>query len=184
MPMRPLRYSINITLDGCCDHREGHPDEDLHRHAVANLNRADALIFGRVAYEMMEVAFRSSARTGGRPEWMEPFARTIDAARKYVVSSTLDRVDWNAELVRGDLGNAVQQLKQESGKGLFVGGVKLPLALAELGLIDEYEFVVHPRLAGHGPTVFAGLSKRVDLRLVSRLEFGSGAVAMRYEPRK
>ncbi len=115
---------------------------------------------------------------------MEHFARTIDAAKKYVVSSTLDRVDWNAELVRGDLGQAVQQLKRESGKGLLVGGVKLPLALAELGLIDEYEFVVHPRLAGHGPTFFAGLSKRVDLRLVSRLEFGSGAVAMRYEPRR
>src|SRR5271155_600395 len=118
------------------------------------------------------------------PDWMEPFARRIDAAKKYVVSSTLDRVDWNAELVRGDLGKAVQQLKRESGKGLFVGGVKLPMALAELGLIDEYEFVVQPRLAGHGPTLFAGLSKRVELRLVSRLEFGSGAVAMRYEPRR
>ena len=134
--MRPLRYSINVTLDGCCDHRAIVPDGDLHRHAVENLNRADALLFGRVTYEMMEAAFRSPARTGTRPEWMEPFARTIDAAKKYVVSSTLDRVDWNAELVRGDLGKAVQQLKQESGKGLFMGGVQLPLALAELGLID------------------------------------------------
>jgi dihydrofolate reductase len=115
---------------------------------------------------------------------MEPFARTIDAKRKYVVSSTLDRVDWNAELVRGDLARAVQQLKRESGNGLGTGGVKLPMALAELGLIDEYEFVVHPRLAGHGPTLFAGLSKWVDLKLVSRLELSSGAVAMRYEPRK
>ena len=135
---------------------------------------------------MMEEAWRPPAPTGARPDWMEPFARTIDAAKKYVVSSTLnkDRVDWNAELVRGDLGKAVQQLKREPGKGLLVGGVKLPLALTELGLIDEYEFVVHPTLAGHGPTLFAGLSKRVDLRLVSRLEFGSGAVAMRYEPRR
>ena len=115
---------------------------------------------------------------------MEPFARTIDAARKYVVSSTLDRVDWTAELVHGDLGKAVQQLKRESGKGLFTGGVKLPMALAELGLIDEYEFVVHPRLAGHGPTLFAGLSKRIDLKLVSRVELRSGAVAMRYELRR
>ena len=115
---------------------------------------------------------------------MEPFGHTIDAAKKYVVSSTLDRVDWNAELVRGDLGQAVRQLKEEPGKGLFTGGVTLPLALAELGLIDEYEFIVHPRLAGHGPTLFAGLSKRVDLRLVSRLEFGSGAVATRYVPRR
>src|ERR1041385_186696 len=182
--MRPLRYSINVTLDGCCDHRVMVPDEELHRHAVENIDRADALLFGRVTYEMMEAAFRPPAQAGARPEWMEPFARTIDAARKYVVSSTLDRVDWNAELVRGDLGKAVQQLKREPGKGLFTGGVKLPMALAELGLIDEYEFVVQPRLAGHGPTLFAGLSKRVDLRLVSRLEFGSGAVAMRYEPRR
>jgi dihydrofolate reductase len=185
--MRPLRYSINVTLDGCCDHREMLADEELHRHATENIAQADALLFGRVTYEMMEAAWRPPARTGERPDWMEPwmqpFARTIDAAKKYVVSSTLDRVDWNAELLRGDLGKAVQQLKRESGKGLFVGGVKLPLALAELGLIDEYEFVVHPRLAGHGPTLFAGLPKHVDLKLVSRLEFGSGAVAMRYEPR-
>jgi dihydrofolate reductase len=158
-------------------------DEDLHRHAIENLDRADALLFGRVTYEMMEAAFRPPAPTGARPDWMEPFARTIDAKKKYVVSSTLSRVDWNAELVRGDLAKAVQKLKRESGKGLFTGGVKLPMALAELGLIDEFEFVVHPRLAGHGPTLFAGLSKPIDLKLVSRLEFGSGAVAMRYEPR-
>jgi dihydrofolate reductase len=181
--MRPLRYSINVTLDGCCDHREMIADEDLHRNAVENIGQADALLFGRVTYEMMEAGWRH-APAGARPAWMESFARTIDAAKKYVVSSTLDRVDWNAELVRGDLGKAVQQLKRESGKGLFTGGVTLPLALAELGLIDEYEFVVHPRLAGHGPTLFAGLSKRVDLKLVSRLEFGSGAVAMRYEPKR
>jgi dihydrofolate reductase len=177
--MRPLRYSINVTLDGCCDHRAIPADEELHRNAIENLNRADALLFGRVTYEMMEAAFRPPAS-----DWMEPFARTIDAAKKYVVSSTLDRVDWNAELVRGDLGKAVQQLKRESGSGLLVGGMKLPQALAELGLIDEYEFVMHPRLAGHGPTLFAGLSKPIDLKLVSRLEFASGAVAMRYEPRR
>src|ERR687895_2791054 len=180
--MRPLRNSINVTLDGCYDHRVGIPDEDLHRHAAENIAQADALLFGRVTYEMMEAAWRPPAPTGARPDWMEPFARTIDVAKKYVVSSTLGRVDWNAELVRGDLGTAVQQLKREPGKGLLVGGVKLPMALAELGLIDEYELVVHPRLAGHGPTLFAGLSKRIDLKLVDRLEFGSGAVAMRYQP--
>jgi dihydrofolate reductase len=156
-------------------------DEALHRHAAEILAEADALLFGRVTYEMMEAAWRP-AWTG--PDWMAPFARTIDAAKKYVVSSTLERVDWNAELVRGDLGKAVELLKQESGKGLLVGGLKLPMALAELGLIDEYEFVVQPRIAGHGPTLFAGLSKYVDLKLVGRLELGSGAVAMRYEPRR
>src|SRR5687767_12750966 len=183
--MRPLRYSINVTLDGCCDHREMIADEDLHRHAMENIAQADALLFGRVTYEMMEAAWRLSTRMVVMPDWTESFARTIDAAKKYVVSSTLERVDWNAELIRGDqLGTAVQQLKRESGQGLFVGGVTLPLALAELGLIDEYEFVVHPRIAGHGPTLFAGLSQRIDLQLVSRQEFGSGAVAMRYEPRR
>jgi dihydrofolate reductase len=180
--MRPLRYSINVTLDGCCDHRAIPADEELHRHAAENLARADALLFGRVTYEMMESAWRPPAPTGARPEWMEPFARTIGAARKYVVSGTLEQVDWNAELVRGDLGKAVARLKGEPGQGLLVGGVKLALALTELGCIDEYEFVVHPRLAGHGPTLFAGLSEHVDLQLVGRVEFGSGAVAMRYEP--
>jgi dihydrofolate reductase len=96
--MRPLRYYINVTLNGCCDHREMFADEDLHRLAAENLDQADALLFGRVTYEMMEAAWRPPARTGARPDWMEPFARTIDAAKKYVVSSTLDWVDWNAEL--------------------------------------------------------------------------------------
>jgi dihydrofolate reductase len=182
--MRPLRYYINVTLDGCCDHREMFADEDLHRHTAERIEQADALLFGRVTYEMMEAAWRPPAQAGARPDWMEPFARAIDAKKKYVVSSTLDRVDWNAELVRGDLGKAVQELKRQSGKGLLLGGVTLPLALAEMGLIDEYEFGVQPRLAGHGPTLFAGLSQRVDLRLVGRLEFGSGVVAMRYEPRR
>jgi dihydrofolate reductase len=162
------------------------PDEDMHRHAAETLAQADALIFGRVTYEMMEAAWRPLG-TGKRPdwmaEWMEPFARTIDAAKKYVVSSNLKGVDWNAELVRGDhLEEAVQQLKRQPGKGLLVGGVKLPLALAEVGLIDEYQFIVQPRLAGHGPTLFAGLSKHINLKFVSRLEFSSGAAAMRYEP--
>ena len=182
--MRPLRYSINVTLDGCCDHRVMATDGELHRHWAENLAQADALLFGRVTYEMMEAAWRTGARPDWMEPWMEPFARTIDAAKKYVVSSTLDGVDWNAELVRGDLGKAVQQLKRESGNGLLTGGVTLPLALAELGLIDEYEFVVHPRLAGHGPTLFAGLSTPIDLKLVGRLELASGAVAMRYEPRR
>jgi len=182
--MRPLRYSINVTLDGCCDHRAMLVDKDVHRHAVENLEQADALLLGRVTYEMMEAAWRRPVPAGALPDWMEPFGRTIDAKRKYVVSSTLDHVDWNAELVRGDLGTAIQQFKEERGNGLLVGGVTLPLALAELGLIDEYEFVVHPRLAGHGPTLFAGLSKYVDLTLVSQRELGSGIVAMRYAPRR
>ena len=184
--MRPLRYSINITLDGCCDHRAGVPDEELHLRAAESIARADALLLGRTTYQMMEEAWRLGP-DGSLPGWMdpymEPFARTIDAARKYVVSSTLDDVDWNAELVRGDLGEAVRRLKEEPGEGLFVGGVQLPQALAELGLIDEYELVVHPRVVGHGPALFEGLSRPLDLQLVDRLEHRSGVVAMRYVPR-
>jgi dihydrofolate reductase len=184
--MRPLRYSINVTLDGCVDHRAGIASEELHRFWAEKLAQADALLYGRVTYQMMEEAWRLPP-TGELPEWMadwmEPFARTIDAAKKYVVSSTLESVDWNAELVRGDLGDAVRRLKEEPGKAVGVGGVTLPLALAELGLIDEYEFVVNPRLAGHGPYLLGGLSKYVDLELVGRQELGSGAVALRYVPR-
>jgi dihydrofolate reductase len=180
--MRPLRYSINVTLDGCCDHRAVVPDEELHRRAAETVAQADALLFGRVTYEMMEAGWRQPMPAGARPEWMEPFARTIDAKKKYVVSSTLKQVDWNAELVRGDLAAFVQQLKREPGNGLLTGGLTLPRALAELGLIDEYELVVHPRIVGHGPTLFAGLSKPLDLKLVGRLPYASGAVAMRYVP--
>jgi dihydrofolate reductase len=184
--MRSLQYSINVTLDGCCDHRAIPADQELHRHAVENIEQADALLFGRVTFELMEAAWRLETRTAAMPDWTEPFARAIGAKREHVVSSALpsERVDWNAELVRGDLASAVGRLKREAGKGLFTGGVKLPLALTELGLIDEYEFIVHPRIVGHGPTLFAGLSKRVDLKLVNRQAFSSGAVAMRYEPRR
>jgi dihydrofolate reductase len=184
--MRPLRYSINVTLDGCCHHEAGlPPDDESMRYWTAEMERADALLFGRVTYEMMQSAWRKPA-TGVWPDWMSeweiPFAEAIDRAKKYVVSSTLSAVDWNAELLPGDLEQAVRRLKMESGDGLWVGGVTLPLALANLGLIDEYEFVVQPVIAGHGPTLFAGLRERIQLELVDRREFRSGAVAQRYRP--
>ncbi|GEP48692.1 deaminase [Microbacterium saccharophilum] len=184
--MRPLRYSINVTLDGCCHHEAGlPPDEESMGHWTALMERADALLYGRVTYEMMQSAWRKPAG-GVWPDWMEeweiPFAEAIHRAKKYVVSSTLSAVDWNAELVRGDLGPAVEHLKQGSGEGLWVGGVTLPLALADLGLIDEYEFVVQPVLAGHGPRLLAGLRERIRLEPVERREFRSGAVLQRYRP--
>ena len=182
--MRPLRYSINVTLDGCVHHEAGlPPDEESMRYWTAEMARADALLFGRVTYEMMQAAWRRPA-TGVWPDWMGaweiPFAEAIDGAKKYVVSSTLDHVDWNAELVRGDLGAEVRRLKQQAGAGLWVGGVTLPAALADLGLIDDYEFVVQPVVAGHGTTLLAGLGDRIRLESVGRTEFGSGAVVQRY----
>lgn len=164
----------------------GIPDQELHERAAASIAAADAIILGRITYEMMEEAWRPVAATGVRPDWMEPwmvpFARTIDAARKYVVSRTLERVDWNAELLRGDLGESVARLKEQPGAGLALGGVQVPTALAALGLIDEYEFVVHPRVAGRGPSLLAGLPQPLSLTLVGRHQYGSGAVALRYVP--
>jgi len=184
--MRPLRYAINVTLDGSCHHEAGlPPDDESMRFWTEETQRADALLFGRVTYQMMESAWRRPA-SGAWPDWMGerevPFAEAMDGARKHVVSSTLSEVDWNAELVRGDLGDAVRQLKEQPGDALFVGGVTLPLALADLGLIDEYAFLVQPVLAGHGPTLLSGLRERVTLELVDRQEFRSGAVALRYLP--
>ncbi|WP_396667145.1 dihydrofolate reductase family protein [Microbacterium sp. R86528] len=184
--MRPLRYSINVTLDGCCHHEAGlPPDAESMAYWTAEMERVDALLFGRLTYEMMESAWRKPS-AGTWPDWMSesdvPFATAIDKAKKYVFSSRLAEVDWNSELVRGDLAHAVQQLKQEPGEGLWVGGVMLPTALADLGVIDEYEFVVHPTVAGHGPTLLAGLRDRIQLELVDRREFRSGATVLRYRP--
>ncbi len=184
--MRLLRYSTNVTLDGCCHHEAGlPPDEESMRFWTAEMSEADAMLFGRVTYEMMEAAWRRPS-SGAWPEWMGehevPFAESIDRVRKHVVSSTLSAPDWNAELVQGDLAQAVQRLKQEPGELISVGGVTLPLALADLGLIDEYVFVVHPVLAGHGPTLLAGLRDRIQLELVDRDQFGSGSVVLRYRP--
>ena len=184
--MRTLRYSINVTLDGCCHHEAGiAPDEESMRFWTAEMERADALIFGRVTYQMMESAWRRP-RTGTWPErmarWERSFAESIDGARKYVVSRTLDAVDWNAELLREDPTEAVLRLKQEPGEALWVGGVSLPLALAERGLIDEYRFLVQPVLAGHGPRLLDGLRERIRLELVDRQELRSGAVALQYRP--
>ncbi|WP_405216924.1 dihydrofolate reductase family protein [Agrococcus sp. Ld7] len=186
VPARPLRYAINVTLDGCVHHEAGSPPgEESMRFWTAELERADALLYGRVTYELMESAWRRPA-SGAWPDWMEswelPFAEAIDRTRKHVVSSTLRGVDWNAELVRGELGQAVRRLKAQPGKGLATGGVALPRALADKGLIDEYVFVVQPVLAGHGPRLLDDLHARIRLELVDRNEFRSGAVALRYRP--
>lgn len=178
--MRPLHYSINVTLDGCVDHRVGSIDAETHAHAAGAIGRADALIFGRITYQMMEAGWRHPSPD--YPAWMMPFADTITAARKYLVSSTITPDGWNTELLQGDPVEAVRELKSRPGDGLFVGGVTLPLALANAGLIDEYEFVRHPILAGHGPTLFAGLDRPLDLELVGVTEFESGVRAERYVP--
>jgi dihydrofolate reductase len=190
--MRPLRYSINLLLDGCVDHMAAIPTPAVHHHAAANIAWADDLLFGRITYDMMEEVWRPLAETGTKPEWVEdwmiPFATTIHKARKHLVSNTKTSVDWNAQIVRtksnDDLAQYVRALKQQPGQGILTGGVTLPLALAELGLIDEYEFLIHPRIGGHGPYILGGLTKPLDLKLVDRKELDDGFVAVRYAPRE
>ncbi|MCF8587161.1 dihydrofolate reductase family protein [Gordonia liuliyuniae] len=182
--MRPLRYSINTTLDGCVDHREGVPEPQMHKHAERMIAEADALILGRTTYLMMEEGWRDPDQVAAMPEWMQSFATAIGAAKKYVVSGVLTEVDWNAELLGGDLRQAVTELKNRPGNGLYVGGVQLPTALAQWGLIDEYQFLVHPRVIGHGPRLFDGLEQPIDLTLVGREEFRSGAMVLRYRGRE
>ena len=183
--MGSLRYSINITLDGCCDHAGGTPDEELHLYWTDVIAQSDAVLYGRITYKLMEDGWRNIAETGvkpdGMPDWMVPFAKAIHPIRKYVVSKTLADVDWNAELIRGDLEQSIRQIKQQVSGRIALGGVALPLSLAKLDLIDEYEFVVHPTVAGRGPTLLAGLPTPLDLKLMNRREFGSGAVALLYE---
>ncbi len=176
--MRPLRYSINVSLDGCVDHLAGHPDEELHQHAAQTIARADAIILGRTTYELMEF-WRTASDL---PPELRPFQDSISAAKKYLVSSTREPDGWNTEALVGDPVEAVRKLKTEPGNGLYVGGVTLPLALADAGLIDEYEFVVFPTVVGHGPRLFDGLTAPLDLRLVGVTEFASGTRAERYVP--
>lgn len=178
--MGRLRYTINVMLGGSVDHRAAMPTEDLHAFASESLGRADALLFGRVTYRMMEDAWRLPLARAV-PEWMLAFAETIDAARKYVVSSTLDAVDWNAELIDpGDLSAAVRELKASVDGDVLVSGWMLPTALARLGLIDDYEFYQLPRVAGGPPHLLAGVGDGLDLDYVGCEERPGGAVVLRY----
>lgn len=181
---QPLRYAINVTLDGCCSHEAGlPPDVESMMFWTDELRDSDTLLYGRVTYQLMEGAWRRLG-FGGWPEWMDDsevaFAEVMDPMRKVVVSGTLDAVDWNAELLRGDVVDAVRRLKNQSGRGISLGGVELPGTLAAQGLIDEYTFVVHPVIAGRGPRLLEGVD--VTLELVERRDFRSGATMQRYRP--
>ncbi|MBN9175829.1 MAG: dihydrofolate reductase family protein [Microbacterium sp.] len=181
-----LRYAINVTLDGCCHHEAGLlPDAESMRYWTDMIEGARALLYGRVTYEMMRDAWRRPA-SGPWPEWMDAeeqaFAHVIDAARKHVVTSSSTDLGWNAERVEGDLAASVRRLRDETDGMILVGGVTLPAALADAGLIDEYVFVVQPVVAGLGPTLLAGLRERMTLQLIDRRDFSSGAVALRYRP--
>lgn len=182
---QPLRYGINVSLDGCVHHEAGlPPDAESMAFWTDELRRADTLLYGCVTYELMEGAWRRPA-SGQWPEWMDAsevaFAEVMDPMRKVVASTGLDAVGWNAELLPGDVVDAVRRLKEQPGRGISLGGVRLPVALAAAGLIDEYTFVVHPVIAGRGPRLLDGVE--LTLELIERREFRSGVVVQRYRPR-
>ncbi len=182
--MRALRYAVNTTLDGCCHHEAGlPPDDGSMAFWTGRVAGAGALLWGRVTYSMMESAWRRPA-DGRWPGWMgereRRFAEALDTAPKVVFSRTLDAADWHADLVREDPVDAVRRLKEQPGDDLLLGGVRFPVALVDAGLVDELELLVHPLVAGHGPTLLAGLRRRVPLEPVDRQEFGSGVVAHRF----
>jgi dihydrofolate reductase len=176
-----LTFALNVTLDGCCDHRAGIADEQLHDHFTQLMDAAGAMLWGRVTYELMEDAWPAVARDEKAPRPMREWAVKLEAKPKYVVSSSRRDFPWNNSFrVEGDLRDAVKQLKEKTPKGVLVGSHKLALALEGMGLIDEYHFVVHPVLAGHGPTLFQGLERPRRLALVSTKAMKSGATAMHY----
>ncbi len=176
-----LTFALNVTLDGCDDHREGIADDELLDYFTGLMDVAGAMLFGRTTYELMESAWPAVARDDNAPRASRDWARRLEAKRKYVVSASRRDFPWNNTLrVEGDLHDAVQRLKESTPAGLLVGSPMLSAALENLGLIDEYRVVLHPVLAGHGPTFFQGLQRSRRLELLSTKPFKSGVLALHY----
>jgi dihydrofolate reductase len=178
-----LTFSINVTLDGCIDHREGIADDETHAFFTRLMDQAGAILWGRVAYEMMERYWPAVARgQEAAPPSMREWADKLEAKPKYVVSSTRRDFPWtNSHHIGGDLRTGVQKLKDATPAGVILGSGTLATELDRLNLIDEYTFLVHPRIAGHGPTLYqGGLPGTRRLELVAAKPLGNGAVAMHY----
>jgi dihydrofolate reductase len=176
-----LTFAINLTLDGCHDHREGRADDEVLDHYTALIDGAGAMLFGRVNYELMESAFPAVARDDNAPRAIREWARKLEAKPKYVVSTSRRDFPWhNSFHLEGDLFAAVKALKESTPRGLILGGPTLAASLDRLGLIDEYRFVVRPLIAGHGPTLFQGLERPRRLELISTERLKCGAVAHHY----
>jgi dihydrofolate reductase len=176
-----LTFALNVTLDGCCDHREGIGDDVVLRYYTRLMDAAGGMLFGRATYELMESAWPAVARDPKAPPAFRTWARKLEAKPKYVVSTTRRDFPWsNTFLVEGDLRGAMVALKRRTPRGLLVGAPALSAALEQMGLIDEYRVAVHPVLAGHGPTLFAGLSPSRRLKLVDVKRLKSGVMALHY----
>jgi dihydrofolate reductase len=176
-----LTFALNVTLDGCCDHREMIADDEMLDHFTQLIGAAGAILYGRTTYELMEDAWPAVARDEKAPRAMQEWARKLEDMPKYVVSASRRDFPWsNSFHLEGDLREAVAQLKKRTPQGVLVGSPMLAVALERLGLIDEYHLVVHPVLAGRGPTLFQGLECSRHLGLVATTRLKSGIMAMHY----
>jgi dihydrofolate reductase len=181
--MRNLIFGINITLDGCCDHTNQFADEETHEYWTGTLREADLLVYGRKTYELMVPFWPEVAKTQSMTKALNEFAQVFDSIKRVVFSRSLDSAeDGNTRIVRGNLRDEILKLKQEKGKNILTGGVSLPSQLIELGLVDEYRFVVGPVIAGEGRRLLDGASlpEKLQLKLVESKTFKSGCVALRY----
>lgn len=182
--MRKLIAAINMTLDGFCDHTAINPDEEIHQHYADLLGDGDVILYGRITYQLMEY-WRDVLENPTGDKVMDEFAVAIDKIPKIVFSHTLKNVEWkSAKLANRDLEEEVLDLKQQSGKDIFVGSPGLIVALTKLNLIDEYQLCVHPVIAGSGLPLFKNISEKIMLKLVKTKIFGSGAIILYYEPAK
>lgn len=178
-----LTFSLNVTLDGCVDHRAGIADDETHAFFTRLMDDGGAMLWGRVTYEMMESYWPAVARGDEEaPPAIREWAVKLESKPKYVVSSTRTSFPWtNSHHVTGDLRESVQALKDATPAGVLLGSGKLATQLDRLDLIDEYQFLVHPRIIGHGPALYeSGLADPRRLELVSATPLSNGAVAMHY----
>ena len=181
--MRNVVYAINITLDGCCDHTKQFVDEEGLEYSTHLTREADLLVFGRKTYQLMVPYWPEVLKNQSETKAETEFARAFDSTSKIVFSRSLDHAeDTNTRLVRTNLRDEILKLKQEQGKNILVGGVDIPSQLTELGLVDEYRFIVGPIIAGEGRRLLEGVSlpERLQLKLVESKIFKSGRVALRY----
>jgi len=180
--MRKLIAAINMTIDGFCDHTSGIPDEEIHQHYTDLLNSGDAILYGRITYQLMEY-WRTILKNPTGDKSMDEFAIAIDKIPKIVFSRTLHDVDWKtATLAKKDLQQKVLELKQQTGKPIFVGSPGLIVQLTQLNLIDEYQLCIHPVIAGSGLALFKNISEKITLKLVHTKTFGAGAIILYYKP--
>jgi dihydrofolate reductase len=180
--MRKVIAAINMTLDGFCDHTAGLPDEEIHQHYTELLGQGDTILYGRTTYQLMEF-WRTFLENPSEEKSMNDFAMAIDKIPKIVFSHTLKNVNWkSASLATQDPEKVVLQLKEQSGKDIFVGSPSLIVALTKLNLIDEYQLCIYPVIVGNGLPLFKNITDRTVLKLVKTKIFSGGAIILYYEP--